>query len=317
MVNYNHHGHAVSQKVFETLYPKNRQISESTMEFVKKALPLKPNSYCFKQEVRQQNPGVEILDKDYQNLVQKAKKELLEEGDKALYEIIHGQKEIFLKTEGNVFEIKKSNNLLDFILIMTKESKELFAKNHDVLLIDGTHRTNSHRHPLYIFMAQDALGIGRVVGFAFVRNETTEMLTNLFYAFLKNVPYEVKTICIDKDMQEINALNQVFPNASIKLCLVHCLRSFWRATNQYKLSLNDKNNLGGIFRSMLFAQDLLYEKRVQGNGSQIDIPQQYNSSNFIDGDKGRTLDPDSLLSEGSSNFQKKCIKHWKDFNRAD
>ena len=251
-INLDHQGHDISPEIYASIYPQNRKISKESKEYIDSTLTLKPNTQALKRIIQDQNPGKVILRKDIQNLIQQAKRQKNSSNEEDVFNEIVKIKNEFEQVNGNVFAINSDENILNYILILSKDSIELFDDHHDVLMLDGTHKTNKHNLPLYIMMAQDSLGLGRIIGFAFVRNETKNMLMSVLKTFKNVTKKEIKTIVVDKDLQEIDAIKEVYPMASVKLCVVHCLRAFWKALSNHRLSRQDKNNLGGIFRSMCF-----------------------------------------------------------------
>ena len=85
-------------------------------------------------------------------------------------------------------------------------------------------------------MTNDSLGLGRIIEFAFFSNETKNILSSILKTFKNMAKKDVKTIMVDKDLQEIDGIKEVYPMASVEFCVVHCLRAFWKAPSNHRLT---------------------------------------------------------------------------------
>ena len=251
-INYNHRGHSVDELTFKNIYSKNRKLSEKTRDYLAEISQFKPNTECIKEYLTINEPDKIILNKDVQNILQKSKRLKLDT-NLELWEELEIIKKKHLEIKGNYFFLDiAEDKILESCMVFSKKSLDLFSKNNKVLLIDGTHRNNKHRYPVYIFMAEDSLSLGRIIAFAFIRNEQKKTLENIFRKFLEVTKICPLTVVIDKDLNEISAIKDVWGNINVKICAVHCIRAIWNAFPKFKLSMHDKNNIAGIFRSMVF-----------------------------------------------------------------
>ena len=78
--------------------------------------------------------------------------------------------------------------------------------------------------PLFTLMVVDGNRNGQVVGFGLVINECSETITKLLQTFVEHNKFckeEVKTVLIDKDFAEVNAVRNVLPSSNIVICKFH------------------------------------------------------------------------------------------------
>ena len=164
-------------------------------------------------------PDKIILNKDIQNILQKTKRQKLDT-NLELWEELEIIKKKHLEIKGNYFFLDiAEDKILESCMVLSKKSLDLFSKNNKVLLIDGTHRNNKHRYPLYIFMAEDSLSLGRIIAFAFIRNEQKKTLENVFRKFLEVTKISPLTVVVDKDLNEISAIKDVWGMWMLKFVL--------------------------------------------------------------------------------------------------
>ncbi|XP_052130943.1 uncharacterized protein LOC127751432 [Frankliniella occidentalis] len=140
---------------------------------------------------------------------------------------------------------------LNYVYFHTSEMGKTFEKYSDVLIADSTYCTNKYDMPLMVFLCLDAYGNGRVVGYCLLRDESKENVKNAVDAFCKSHPTaqgNVKTVLVDKDYNEREAIRQYFPNAIIHICLFHTLQIFNRQTKDEC----DRENLRVILEGLAY-----------------------------------------------------------------
>lgn len=131
---------------------------------------------------------------------------------------------------------------MSVIYLQTDGMKSTIHRNSDVLYLDATYRINIRKMPLFVFMAADGDNCGRVISLALVVNESEENVTNLLGLFVKENSAAhklVKTVVLDKDFSEINAVKRLFPNAQIVLCKFHVDRAFYRSLSKKAADLKE------------------------------------------------------------------------------
>ena len=87
--------------------------------------------------------------------------------------------------------------------------------------MDGTYKINKYSYPLYMILIQDNLGRGRAIFHAFLRSETADMMNSLMTSFCKMMEdvSKTKTVMLDKDQNEIQAVRTALPTATIPTSL--------------------------------------------------------------------------------------------------
>ncbi|XP_049524246.1 zinc finger SWIM domain-containing protein 1-like [Dermacentor silvarum] len=130
---------------------------------------------------------------------------------------------------------KNQNNNLQFVLLQATHMREILEKYPEILFIDGTYKVNIEGYILYSILIEDGGGRGRPVCYAFLRNETTEIVQAMFAKFADFNPFVVsacRVVMIDKDMNELRILTKILPNSEILLCTWHVLHCFQQKVNE-------------------------------------------------------------------------------------
>ena len=92
--------------------------------------------------------------------------------------------------------------------------KDMFHAFPEMLFIDATHKLNSLRMPLYVFLICDGNGQSEIIAACLVASEQRAMINEMIGTFQKyNAAWtETKVIMTDKDMTERDALAEAFPD---------------------------------------------------------------------------------------------------------
>ena len=135
--------------------------------------------------------------------------------------------------------------------------RTVYGSYPEVLLFDATYKLTDLRMPLYLLMAIDGNGHSEIVGVYLTVNETATSLRQMLAAFKRlNDSWErTSVIMTDKDMTERSVLAEVFPDATLQLCLFHTLRSFKREFSMEKMGLRAgmRDNVLDILAGMAHA----------------------------------------------------------------
>ena len=170
----------------------------------------------------------------------------------------------FVHEQKNIAKIGHTEDgHISYIYVQISEAKYFFKKYGEILMIDSTYRLNSLNMPVYIFMASDQLGNGRVVAAAVVASETCEILEEVFseFASVNNSENIVKTIIVDKDLSEINAIKKIFKQANVFLCLFHVIKAFIAKVTKTSHHNSVKQKAINIFQEMLYCcSEDIYKK---------------------------------------------------------
>ncbi|KZS02016.1 Uncharacterized protein APZ42_001107, partial [Daphnia magna] len=92
--------------------------------------------------------------------------------------------------------------------------------------VDGTYRTTQAGFVLYHLLIEDDNGFGQPVAFFFIKEETTEAISECLQIFSENNDVSITKVTIsDKDCTEIAALENCFPHEDHILCQFHALKA--------------------------------------------------------------------------------------------
>ncbi|XP_052128681.1 uncharacterized protein LOC127750611 isoform X2 [Frankliniella occidentalis] len=118
---------------------------------------------------------------------------------------------------------------LKYVFFQTSGMRKNVAQYGRVILLDHSHKVNKNRMPVCVLMVMDGEGNGRAAGYAFVANEQLVTVADVLSSFRQSIGEDVamgvKTIVIDKDPSEIGAIQEVFPDVHIQLCIFHVGRT--------------------------------------------------------------------------------------------
>ena len=128
--------------------------------------------------------------------------------------------EVFTDTDQNLMGI----------FYQDKTMKHVYSVFPEMLFVDATHKLNSLRMPLYVFLVCDGNGQSEIVASCLVVSEQRPVISQMITTFQIHNPTwtETNVIMTDKDMTERDVLQEAFPNATLQLCLFHVLRCFRR-----------------------------------------------------------------------------------------
>ena len=78
---------------------------------------------------------------------------------------------------GNVVKVLHGeDNVISLIFIQRKQQRELYKKYGEVVELDGTYKILKLSMALYTILVEDNYGIGQLVAYFFVKEETTESI---------------------------------------------------------------------------------------------------------------------------------------------
>ncbi|XP_075738923.1 uncharacterized protein LOC142784443 [Rhipicephalus microplus] len=234
------------------LYPQKRLLNHGEKEFFDLA-KCNIGAKDFKNLVEQKT-GKKLTTKDINNYKQRFSIPIRNE--QAHGEMVLEKVETLLKNNPNWvihYEMNQNNNL-QFILLQTTHMREILEKYPEILFIDGTYKVNIEGYILYSILVQDGCGRGRPVCYAFLRNETTEIVEPMFTKFVDFNPFVVsacKVVMIDKDLNELRILTSILPNSNILLCTWHVLHCFQQKVNEKARQQRDQ--LHPLLKSLVYS----------------------------------------------------------------
>lgn len=119
--------------------------------------------------------------------------------------------------------------------------------------MDATYRTCRLAIPLFFLVVKTNVGFSAVASFA-VQNEDTDSIAEALTKIKEHIcahGIDIPYFMVDFSTPEINALHQVFPEASVFLCDFHRVQAWWRwlRTKENRCS-DQKNSLLNYMRAV-------------------------------------------------------------------
>ncbi|XP_065335512.1 uncharacterized protein LOC135944451 [Cloeon dipterum] len=190
-----------------------------------------PVNRTISRNIIQKETGKMFLARDLANLKQKFKVERLQkyqevpEANRELAEVMEVLSE-HDKADPDGFYGVMCNDTEEIIgfMIVTSSMVNNFDKFPEVLQFDSTYKKNRLDMPIVCYLVVDGHGKGRVVGYAVLRDEklaSVEAALECIKRVHKKAEREIKTILIDKAMVELVAVEHIFPEVAIHICLFH------------------------------------------------------------------------------------------------
>ncbi|KAI9555984.1 hypothetical protein GHT06_018542 [Daphnia sinensis] len=141
------------------------------------------------------------------------------------------------------------------IFVQVELQRKLYLKYGTVIQLDGTYNTTKAGFGLYHLLIHDNNRDGQPVAFFFIKEETTEAISECLQIFTEKNDISLTEVTItDEDCAEISALSKFFPKASGILCQFHVLKVVdTHLQNKFKISLEKKNEIRKWFRSAVYA----------------------------------------------------------------
>ena len=169
------------------------------------------------------------------------------------------------KFAGGITTILQSdeNNYFDIIYFQTSETKQMFAKFPGIIFMDNTYNVCSEGYILNAILVEDQDSSGKPVAYSFMRRETKECLEKIIDIFCEqNDTSKANDIMVDKDLTEINLLEEKIPHAHIQICSFHVLKYFKSKVAKLKIKQDEKSKLIQLLREILYSHDEeKYEER--------------------------------------------------------
>lgn len=160
------------------------------------------------------------------------------------------------KEQTTVIPITDESQELQLLYVQTRQMHRIFEGYPEVLVLDATYRTNKHRMPLFVFMAEDGAGSSHVVAYAFVASEQQHVVSKLLETFVKEnaKTSDTNVVIVDKDFTEIAAIRETFNSKpSVQLCQFHVMKAFRAAAGQLAHSTEERERLISSFGEMVCA----------------------------------------------------------------
>lgn len=147
--------------------------------------------------------------------------------------------------------------------------KTFYQAYPQFICADSTYKLLDIRIPVFVLMAEDSNGQSEVIAIGLLVSEDKETLKWFFETFRsQNELPARKTIVImtDKDLTERSVIKDVFPDAFLRICLFHVLRSFNREVTCQKMGItpSQRDTVKELFQKLCYCSTLEnYEETVE------------------------------------------------------
>ena len=132
----------------------------------------------------------------------------------------------------------------ELVYLQTAQMKDHFRKYPEILFMDTTYNVNIEGHPLFAALAEDGGGRGKPVAYCYIRSEIKE---NFHKVLEKDCEHNnvtgVRIVMVDKDLNEMNAIKEHIPNATILLCKFHVMKYFKKKVSDLDIKHDEKKAL--------------------------------------------------------------------------
>ena len=126
----------------------------------------------------------------------------------------------------------------------------------EVIFVDATYKLTELRLPVVLFMVEDSMGQTEVAAVGLVVKESFETICWLMQQLkAKNKLSNTRLFMSDKDLNLRRAIEFLFPEKQLMLCLFHSLRNFRREIFKFQLKEGLQVVLKELFQSMCYAKN--------------------------------------------------------------
>ena len=249
------HNHERSKELFRNL-PQQRKLDEGEKENIRQMLDMKANKKIIQSNVMQAT-GKVVLMKDIHNLkVTNNNQNDLTTLQKAVNELT--------KTNGSFVKLQTNNTTenpeLTGLFYQDERMRQVFAEYPEFLCVDATYKVNDLRMPLYLLIVENGNGQSEIVGIWVVANKSEETIRAMVDIFKDQNPKwtDVKTVMTDKDFVEREVFSNSFPDAKLRICLFHFLRTFRREITAEKMGVTklQRDSLLDMFQKLAYSRNL-------------------------------------------------------------
>lgn len=248
------HNHIRSKEMYD-LYPENRAIRNMTAT-QKSTLDSLRESKCSRQVLTQfseQTTGLKETSKAVSNRKQACAKNSFLNSAQKLYAL--WQEDVERKGYVGHMKLNDKNEIVSFFW-QTPEMRAAFAQAPEFVLCDFTYCLNICRMPLFVIQIVSGNNFSKVVGLAIVEKENQEHLKLIFETFKEYNPdyVNIQTFMVDKDMAEIAAIRESFPEAHIFLCLFHVLRAVRQWCDTHRMQDDARKEFNSFFAKIAYSR---------------------------------------------------------------
>lgn len=232
------HNHEINDSVFRNFFQRGRLEAEDK-ENVAHLLSVRANNKMIQQRLMTET-GKVILLKDIHNIRTK-----LKSSNTDMTTLQSAIDHLSACNGAYVKLMTNENSELRGLFFQDARMREIFQAYPEFLCIDATYKVNDLRMPLYILLVENGNGQSEIVGMWLVADETEEMMTEMIKLFKDQNPNwdKVITVMSDKDFVEREVIKKEIPQAKLKICLFHVLRTFRREITAEKTGVNKRQRI--------------------------------------------------------------------------
>ena len=249
------HNHETNKELFRNLW-QQRKLGDEEKENIRQMLDMKANKKIIQSNIMQAT-GKVVLMKDIHNMkVTNNKQNDLTTLQKAVNELT--------KVNGAFVKLQTDNKMenpeLTGLFYQDERMRQVFAEYPEFLCVDATYKVNDLRMPLYLIIVENGNGQSEIVGVWVVANESEETIQAMVDIFKEQNPKwtDVKTVMTDKDFVEREVFSNSFPDAKLRICLFHVLRTFRREITAEKMGVTklQRDSLLDTFQKLTYSRNL-------------------------------------------------------------
>ena len=250
------HNHETNRELFRHL-PHQRKLPETEKENIRQMLEMKANKKIIQSSIMQ-STGKVVLMKDIHNL------KMSNVQDNDLTSLQRAVNELS-KTNGAYVKLhtenKSGNQELTGLSFQDERMRQVFSEYPEFICVDATYKVNDLRMPLYLLIPENGNGQSEIVGVWVVANESEETIQAMVDIFKDQNPKwtDVKTVMTYKDFVEREVFSKGFPEAKLRICLFHVLKTFRREITAEKMGVY-KLQRDGLLETL---QKIAYSRTIE------------------------------------------------------
>lgn len=233
-------------------YPEVRRPNAQQQEQVQNLLDVHVPATSI-QRVISQKHGLTMLSQDIHNLRDKNRKQV--QAGRTDGEMLCDSLQAIVQNDpGCTVSVVEDNGDISVIFLQTTPMKRMLNVYGSMLFVDGTYCVNRYAMPLYVFSVVDGNRQGQVVAYGILKDERAATLLSLFLEFERhsNLSQKVKVVMVDKDLNEISKIMEVYPHVSIMLCRFHVLKAFRSGTADH-CDKENRDQIRGLLETMVYS----------------------------------------------------------------
>ncbi|CAF1309477.1 unnamed protein product, partial [Didymodactylos carnosus] len=174
---------------------------------------------------------------------------------------------------------------------------------------------NIENYQLYVCLAQNANLKGVPVAYCLMTSENKDNLEFFYLAMSKNNNLtQTQVAIVDKDLTNVDILQQYFDKARVLLCMFHVLKYLKTRINMLKIPLDNRMNIMKNVRKLLYDNDqmsAIYLEEIKNNSEETDFYEYFEGNWFSCCEMWQIKHRKSLF-----NFGTDTNNHIERFNRT-